>query len=213
MRRRIITLACTIVCLSCGDQTNSEDQNLIISDQYHNEYYKKGTDLIYPYLRIRNTNPTITDSAKIKIDSGMVYLNAVTSINPKNYSAYWIKGKGYEVLDDHEKAYIELSKAFILNKENPDVAREYALQCLELGYGEEAVEVSTYAVSILPNDPGLLGNLATAYLINGDLNKAKQTIDSALIVLPSDNINAQLKEIIEETILGNRVRPTKFDEL
>lgn len=192
---------------------SSKDGSLIIADQYHNDYYQKGVDYIYPHILVGDKQPTVNPSVRNQIDSGMVFLDAVTKIKPENYSAFWIKGKGYEVLGEHQKAYKAFSKAYNINKENEDVARELAKQCLELGLGTEAVQVSKHAVSLLPNDHGLLGNLALAYLIQGDLEKAQQTIDTALIVLSTDPINMQLKHIIEETIAGKRERPTKFDEL
>lgn len=140
-------------------------------------------------------------------------MDAVTQINPNNFAAFWFKGKAYQALNQHDSAYFQFEKSFELNKDNPDVARELALECMDLGKGQKAIEVSLYALALNDKDTGLIGNLALAYLFNGDLDLSHKTIENAISVDPADKINQNLKKIIDEVISGKRTRPKKYGDL
>ena len=159
--------------------------NLVLTEENHNEYYNKGVKLI----------------------------DAVTSINQNNFAAFWVKGKGYQALEEHESAYTEFRKSFQLKKDNPDVARELILECLSLGNGKEAVEVSLHTLTLDSNNSGLVANLALSYLINGDLDLSSKNIDKAIELDPNDKINYNLKKVIDEVITGKRKQPKKYDDL
>jgi len=62
-----------------------------LNPEKHNEYYKIGTDLIFPFMQIHGEK--IRKPRKQKIQKGLAYLDAVTKINPENWSALWVKGK------------------------------------------------------------------------------------------------------------------------
>ncbi|WP_197492162.1 tetratricopeptide repeat protein [Arachidicoccus ginsenosidimutans] len=179
----------------------------------HNPYYFKGTKLIEPYMHLEGKFITINAKAKDSIVEGIRYLDAVTQINPNNFAAYWIKGKGYQALQRHDNAYFEFNKSFEIEKNNPDVARELTIECLDLGKGKEAVSVATHALSLDNLNVGLIGNLALAYLINGDTDLADKRIKEAIQADPNDKINLRLSEIINDVIVGKRNRPTRYDEI
>lgn len=84
---------------------------------------------------------------------------------------------------------------------------------MHLGKGKEAVNVSLYALSLDSLNAGLIGNLALAYLINGNTDLADRTIKKALQIDPNDKINLKLSQIISEVISGKRNRPTKYAEI
>ena len=192
---------------------NPGSKKLVLIEENHNPYYLKGTELIKPYMELEGktivVNKKITDSIK----EGIKYLDAVTTINPNNFAAYWVKGKGYQVLRQHANAYLQFDKSFEIQKDNPDVARELMIECLYLGKGKEAVEISLHALSLDSLNAGLIGNLSLAYLINGDIDLAKNTIKKAVAADPKDKINLRLEEIVNEVISGKRNRPTKYDEI
>lgn len=188
-------------------------KELILTQENHNPYYKIGTKLIEPYIPTSEKTAYVDKKAKDDILEGIRYLDAVTQINPNNFAAYWIKGKGYQALNQHDSAYFQFDKSFQINKDNPDVAREFMIECLHLGKGKEAVNVSLHALSLDSNNAGLIGNLALAYLINGDLDLANTTINKALGIDSSDKINMKLKSIIEDVINGKRTQPKKYDDL
>lgn len=194
----------------CSQNKKTE---LVLTEENHNPYYLKGTKLIEPYMDLEGKSIIINSKAKDSITEGIRYLDAVTKINPNNFAAFWIKGKGYQSLKQHDSAYSQFDKSFEIKKDNPDVARELMIECLHLGKGKEAVNVSLHALSLDSSNAGLIGNLALAYLINGDTDLADKTIKKAMQTDPNDKINLKLSEIISEVISGKRKRPTKYDEI
>ncbi len=84
---------------------------------------------------------------------------------------------------------------------------------MELAKGKRAVEVSLHALSLDEMDAGLVGNLALAYLFNGDLNLSRKTVDKAITAAPSDRILHNLKKVIDEVISGKRPQPKKLSDL
>jgi tetratricopeptide (TPR) repeat protein len=193
--------------------TQTKKNELVLKEENHNEYYRIGTKLIEPYLILSNKSPVLDKKAEVNIIEGIRYLDAVTQINPLNFAAFFIKGKGYQTLEQHENAYFQFEKSFQLNKENSDVSRELMLECVSLGKGKEAVKISLHALTIDSTNSGLIANLALSYLINGDLKLANEAIDNAILIDPIDPINNNLKTIIEEVISGKRARPMKYDDL
>jgi len=196
--------------IGCSQNNNIE---LVLTEENHNPYYLKGTKLIEPFMDLEGKSLKIDSKAKDSIMEGIRYLDAVTKINPNNFAAYWIKGKGYQSLNQHDSAYFQFDKSFELNKENTDVARELMIECLFLGKGEKAVYLSLHALSLDTLNTGLIGNLALAYLINGDTDLASQTIKKAMQLDPIDKINLNISQIINDVIIGKRKRPTKYDEI
>jgi tetratricopeptide (TPR) repeat protein len=193
--------------------SESKKTELILTEENHNPYYLKGTELIKPFMNLEETSITIYKKAKDSILEGIRYLDAVSKINPNNFAAYWVKGKGYQSLKQHDSAYFQFDKSFQIKKDNSDLARELMIECLYLGKGKEAVDVSLYALSLDSSNAGLIGNLALSYLIKGERELADKTIKRAILAEPSDIINLKLEQIINDVIIGKRKRPTKYDEI
>lgn len=208
----ILTIMFGLLTSLFGCSQNQKTE-FVMREENHNLYYLKGTKLIEPFMDLEGKSITIDSKAKESIIKGIRYLDAVTKINPNNYAAYWIIGKGYQSIKQHDSAYLHFDKAFELKKDNPDVARELMIECLHLGKGKEAVNVSLHALSLDSSNAGLIGNLALAYLINGDIELADKTIKKAMQTNPNDKINLRLSQIISEVISGKRSRPTKYEEI
>jgi len=150
-------------------------KTLVLAEENHNLYYNRGTELIEQYVILSDQSPQLDKKGETKLLEGVRYVDAVTQINPNNFAAYWFKGKAYQALNKHGSAYSQFEKSFELNKDNSDVARELALECMDLGKGQKAVEVSLHALTLNNKDIGLIGNLALAYLLNGDLELSHNT--------------------------------------
>lgn len=161
----------------CKKEASSETQPIaaitITNDEQHNEVYKRGSQLISPHMQLLNRNPKVTKTVREEVSRGIRDLDAVTAYNPQNWAALWIKGKGYQLLGDHKAANSAFKGSFEIQRENPDVAREYAASCLELGYGLDAVRATEHAIQLKPNDAGLHANRALALLIDGRNTEAK----------------------------------------
>ncbi|HSD62294.1 MAG TPA: hypothetical protein VLB50_00790 [Ignavibacteriaceae bacterium] len=180
----------------------------------HNEFYSMGCKLIEPYIEWADRPfKKPNRKARNKLKSGIEYLDAVTKLNSRNYSAFWLKGKAYQALNMHAEAYKEFKESFNVNMNNPDITREFNLECLRLGFGEEAVSISLKAYSLSPEDAGLLSNLALSYLINGNINEAKKRIDRALEMDPEDRATQALSNLIDEIKAGKREQPHSLTEL
>lgn len=184
----------------------------IKNDEEHNFVYEKGTSLIVPHMILlgQNRKPSNKDINHIK--QGILYLDEVTKYNPKNWSAYWAKGKGYQILKQHENSYYEFKQSFHFQNRHPDVARELASSCLELGLGDEAVEVTKHAISLTPEDAGLYANLALAYLIVGKNAEAHEAVNKSLQMEPKDRITKYVKKVVDEVLKGKRAQPKKMSD-
>ena len=77
----------------------------------------------------------------------------------------------------------------------------------------EAVEVSSQAVVISPDEPELLGNLAVAQLLNEMPERAAVTLETALRFDPSDTINQNLQRIASDVLSGARPQPKSLEEM
>jgi len=191
--------------------SNSNFEITDFSLEKHDEYYQKGFACIDPYVQLHSR--PVKRPNKDKIKEGIKYLNAVTKINPNNWAAFWLKGKAYQALEKSQSAYNEFKKAFNIEKENADVARELMIEALNLGKGEEGVEIGKHALSLKPNNPGLMGNLGLAYLIKGEIDNAEDITRQAISLEPQDEINKQILDIIREVKSGKKAQPRKYSDL
>ena len=208
--RIVVLLTLIVMSFSC---VKSQTTDLILIEGNQNLYYERGTKLIFPYIELADRKVASIPNKEKDLKEGINYLDAVTKINPENYAAFWMKGKAYQALKDSENAYIQFKEAYKLNKEKPDVARELMIECLNLGKGYEGVEVALYALNLDKNNAGLLGNLALAYLIDGKLDLAKNTVEKAIQVNPEDKINLSLRQVINEVIQKKRKQPAKISDI
>jgi tetratricopeptide (TPR) repeat protein len=181
----------------------------------HNRLYKEGSDLIWPYVQLIDRNSQSADSQKARqhIQHGIELLDQAVSINPANWSAHWIIGKAQQALGNSEEACKAFGKSYELQKGNADVAREYMFECLKLGRAEKGIAAARHAVTLEPNDAGLVSNLALALLIGGKLDEAAETVANALSMAPGDEISDNLKQIIAEVQAGRRPQPSKLTDL
>lgn len=186
---------------------------VIQNDEQYNLVYRQGVDLINPHMRLLGRNPRVGSRAKANIRRGIALLNAVTVYAPTHWPAYWTKGKGYQALGEHAAAKREFGAAFAIQKENPDVAREYAAECLETGDGQEALDATEHAISLAPNDPGLYANAALALLILGRYDDATAAVTKALAMNKSDRISLAVKEVVGAVIAGEKPQPRNMADL
>ncbi len=120
-----------------------------------NRVYAAAVEIINPFMRLHDKpEKKVTKDAAQQIKRGIEMLDAVTTYRP-GWSAFWVKGKAHQALDDSKAACAAFKSAFALQDKNPDVAREYMLECLKLGEGAEGVRVARHAVTLDPSDAGL----------------------------------------------------------
>src|SRR3954468_12919354 len=132
MRRHAFVIGWFLSALGCGGEPSGiPKRNYTAAD--HDQLYQQGTDLIKPYMTLHGapSKPVRTSASRTDLNRGIQLLSEVIKINPGNWPAYWTTGKAYQALDEHELACEAFGHAFDLQNENPDVAREYMLECLE----------------------------------------------------------------------------------
>jgi tetratricopeptide (TPR) repeat protein len=181
----------------------------------HNRLYKEGSDLISPYMQLVNRASKSADrqSAQADLERGIELLNQAIAINPANWSAYWIIGKAHQTLGNSESACDAFGKSYGLHKANADVAREYMFECLNLGRAAKGIVAARHAVTLEPENAGLVANLALALLIGGQLEEAAATVTKAMAIAPDDEICHNLKQMIADVQAGRRPQPSKMADL
>jgi tetratricopeptide (TPR) repeat protein len=158
-------------------------------------------------------NPTITGRARKDVSHGIELLQAVININPTNWAAYWVIGKGYQTLGKSEEACDAFGHSFAIQKQNADVAREYMFECLDLGRAQEGVDAAEHAAGLEPNDAGLAANLALAYLIAGRNAEALKKAEEALARDPADTVTQAVVRVIREVATGKRPQPRRLKDV
>jgi len=186
---------------------------VVTNDDEHDDVYRRGSELISPHMQLLDRDPKATKKVRRKVTMGIQALDAVTAYNPQNWAAHWIKGKGYQLLGDQQAAYSEFKASFGIQKENPDVAREYAASCLDLGLAAEAVQVAQHAIQLTPEDAGLHANFALALLIDGRNPEARSAVEKALKMSPDDKISQSVRKVIDDVISGKRRQPRTMADL
>jgi tetratricopeptide (TPR) repeat protein len=201
--------------IGCSPSNSPAPVTPVTNDAEHNNYFKEGSGLIKPYMLLLGVSEKSTSSNKAKADitRGIALLDAVIVYNANNWAAWWTIGKGYQALHEPEKSCDAFGKAYSLQRENPDVAREYAAECLNLGRATEAVSVAEHAVSLSPKNAGLHANLALAYTIAGRISDAQSEINRSLEIDPNDSITIALRRVIQEIVDGKRKQPRTMREL
>jgi tetratricopeptide (TPR) repeat protein len=217
MKRKMIVMGLVSALFGCtGDarvNAPTPGTSVITDDVEHNESYNRGAQLITPHMKLHGRDPNLTDAARDEVSRGIRDLDAVTAYNPQNWAAFWLKGKGYQVLGDHQAAHGEFRASFNIQKDNADVAREYASTCLELGLGGEAVRVAKHAIGLRPDDAGLYSNLALALLIDEQNIEAKNTIQKSMEMAPEDEVSQAVQQIVNDVIQGKRPQPKGMADL
>jgi tetratricopeptide (TPR) repeat protein len=187
----------------------------------HNQLYMEGTDLVWRNAILGDRESEQLPFNPDELSKGMDLLKEVLEINPKNWSASWVLGKGFQRLRDYEKAYSYFKDADIWHERRCRVPCpkhlglliELAKTCLDLGKGEEGLEVSRRAVRVEPNNPMLIGNHAVALAFTGNNDKAVSAINYALQIKPDDHMNKQIKIFVDRVSDGSYRLPKTLVEV
>jgi Flp pilus assembly protein TadD len=137
----------------------------------------------------------------------------VLELNPQNWAARWTQGKVLQRLGRHADALRRFEAAHQMNPAQSDVAREAGIEAGALGEARLAVKYCEVAASLRPTDAGLVSNLALAFLINGELDRAMATAGAATLMNPKDDVSASLRRLIEDVASGRRPLPKSTSEI
>jgi tetratricopeptide (TPR) repeat protein len=157
--------------------------------------------------------PPLAGAARDDVSQAAASLEKVVAEAPNWWNAQWFLGKAEMALGNHEKAYEAFRRAYALEKNVEAIPRELAGTCLEIRRFDEAVEIGQAAVALDPANAELLGNLALAFLLAGQLVPARKTIDAATKIDPHDRINLTVSRILREIEAGHRPKPQSLHDL
>lgn len=200
---------------STDDSAQSQQRPEVFTADDHDRIYEEGCKFISPYMQLHGVDakPADADKAREELSRGVFLLQKVVEFNSDNWAAYWVMGKGFQALKQSENACDAFGKSFAIQKDNPDIAREYMLECMNLGRASEAIDAAKHGVSLNPNDAGLIANLAIAYLVGGRIDDSITTIEKSLKLAPDDKISQNVKTIILEVRDGKRPQPKSARDL
>lgn len=174
--------------------------------------YEIATGIVSRHLR-NPGEPVREGEAAEEVRRAIEMLDRVLQKVSTDWRVYWFHGKGHSAIGDRTKAYASLHRAFELEKGETVIARELAGVCLEVGKFDEAVVTAERAVSLAPDDDGLIANLGLAHLLAGNVQAALKAIDAAIKRGPNDPVNLLLKRIIYDVAHGRRSQPRSMAEL
>lgn len=177
----------------------------------YNNLYKKATDLIQGLIILHeNMEKSLNWFQKRKVNKSIILFKKCIDLNPDSWNSMWLIGKAYQVLDDRNSALMWFEKAFEVQSQNPDVAREATLMALGLGYASKAIFYAEKAIEAYNSDSGLYSNYALALLIGKRGEEALGAIQKAIEMNPTDSINKSVQELIYSVLYGTREYPDKL---
>jgi len=153
------------------------------------------------------------DATAAKLRRAAYLFQQALDIHCDNESAMFMIGKIYQRLDEDIEALTWFVRAFRVNGTNADAAREAGIAATDLGDAPLAVEMCQAAVALDPQEPGLIANLALAYLIAGDLDLAAAAAQHRLLRAPKDAISHEVARVISEVRTGRRPQPKSMRDL
>ncbi|HVE82838.1 MAG TPA: hypothetical protein VND93_08310 [Myxococcales bacterium] len=178
--------------------------------QLHNELYQEAVNILRPYLPLGDGLTPGQPVDPADVERGLRLVKRVLEMDPDNWSALWLQGMAFRVVDRLEEAYQSFHRAFQLKPDQVDVGRELVLQCCMNGRGAEAVQVSRQVVALRPDDGGLLSNHALAQLLAGDVNGAQETAERAVAAAPENRAARGVRQAIQDVLTGRIPRPYRW---
>ncbi len=172
----------------------------------------KAWRLLKPFLGLSDRAPKSPNGffARRSVKKGLTLLAEVIEAAPDIYSNYWLRGMVRRTLDDGAGSLADLARAYELEPDHADVAREYSYACLSLGQGDEAVRVARRNLAANVDNAGLQSNLALALLVAGRVDEAWTTASQAVAADPHDPISRNLLALIGRVVAGELPCPDRY---
>ena len=155
----------------------------------------------------------LKESEKLMLEESIKDFKKCLEIIPKHWQSMVLMSKSLQRLERHQEALEQLELAFKLELENHIIAMEASLEAMHLKDIEKAIFYSEESLKRKPNDFALLGNHAMNLLVAKKDQEAKETIDEAIKLQPTDSINKNIETLVKDVIAGKRKRPTFEDAI
>jgi tetratricopeptide (TPR) repeat protein len=179
--------------------------------ELHNHLYLEAWKMIEAELRLHGTPaPRATWSVRRKLKHAISRFEQTLQINPTNWASMWALGKIYQRLNDYTTALQWFTRAYEINSTHPDVVREASLCAMSVGDANAAMKFTTGAMTLKPDDPGLIANHALALLLNHQPKAAKTNAEKAVAAAPNDAVSKSVLRFIDDVIAHRRPYPKDF---
>ncbi len=191
-----------------------EEQIIDEENQEFNERFDRAVEkqesLILIGTEERNK---LRESEKKTLEETIEDFKRCLEIAPDHWPSMTLMAKSLQRLNRHEEALQCLENAMTLEQENPFIAMEASLEAIFLKDIVKALRYSAESIKRSPGNIEVLGNHAMNSLIAGRDQEAKETIHKALELEPNDQVNKNVKSLIDDVIAERRDRPTIEDTL
>lgn len=154
--------------------------------------------------RAKELNPV----DRLKLEESVRYFEQCLTLIDDHWPSMVLMAKSLQRLERHQEALALLEKAFVLDPENHSIPMEAALEAIHLQDLEKALYYSEESMKRKPDDFALMGNHAMNLLLAERDKEAFALIKQALVLAPKDEVNENVKHLIEGVMAGNRKRPT-----
>jgi len=179
-----------------------------------NQLYKQACNKMKGLIILEGYRPKrVGFFDKLRANKAIKYFDQALSIYPAHFQSLFFLGKLFQRLGDYEKALFYFDTALKLEQTNHNIPQEASIVAMHLNQIDKALEYSKEALRRKPDDFALLGNHSINLLIAGLDNEAKETIEKAISLNPSDHINQRIKTKIQGIIAGHVKRPTFKESL
>ncbi|KQZ42601.1 tetratricopeptide repeat protein [Duganella sp. Root1480D1] len=169
--------------------------------------FKAGAGLISQHMKMSEREPALDAVRRRALEEGIARLEAVVRADRQHWQASWFIGKAHQALGNRSDAYGAFKTAYSIEQNNPDVASEYGLSCIDVGQGTDGVAALQRAIKLAPSVPELHANLALAYLVANRNKQALDSVDRAITMDPSDKVSRAVRALVMQVIEGTRPQP------
>ncbi len=174
--------------------------------------FRTAADIVRKHFRVAG-QPALTGADADDVTRAIAMLDKALAESRDDWHIHWFHGKGHVALGNLLAAYESFHCAYALEKNEEAILRELAGTCLALGKFDEGLRLGERAVTLHPDNHELLGNLALAHLLAGNVEPAQRTIKAAQTIQPIDTINSYLATVINDVAAGRRPIPKSMDDL
>ena len=174
-----------------------------------NSLYQQACDKMEGLIILDGYRPkSISFFEKLRANKAIEYFEQALAIYPYDYASLFFIGKLYQRLGNYVEALSYLEAALNIEHVNHSIPQEASLVAMHLNQIDKAIKYSKEALRRKPDDFALLGNHSMNLLIAGFDDEARTTINKAILLNPTDDINQYIKSKIENVISGQEPRPT-----
>lgn len=187
------------------DEEEKERKKIAVFSKHYELACAKQKDLILlDGYRMQKLNA----EEKQRLEASIVYFKQALALVNDHWPSMVLMAKSFQRLERHAEALEQLELALTIELENHSIPMEASLEAIHLKDVNKALVYSEESLKRKPNDFALMGNHAMN-LLHAEKDKEAQTvIEQAIALEPRDEVNKNVKTLIEDVISGKRQRPT-----